>query len=434
MVRQELANGNAETFDVRFNQTLASQQYSTAVLGPCVIGWAGQIFLAGLVIGWATEYFKTELYRRDPLRRKVMLFAALALCLLQTGFNFSLLWFWTTNQARAAADLVRPTVPDALQPLSVSLLGPLVQSFLAKRAIKLLVARWAKWTATIFFGIVIFLEFVAAIFNVAISLRFHEGALGGVLLKLATYNLATGIWLWLAAAADVGVTVLLCVVLRKRIAGFNQSTDMKLRALCRLAVQSASYTSVLAVSGAIAAYSVPSDNLLFSSVPYPLWYLLPSCYPIALLTALSSRSIFASSDSSGYAAGMPTLNGGNAISLRPQQYRAEYSPDLEAGGTSSPGRGEKRRSRLFGGGMATQRDRAGTTTQGIQVDKHISVLVESEGSYEDVPGPDGLSIPLPTAPRGRSRGRRYEDEEGDEAAYRAQAITGRSDRREIWEV
>ncbi|GAA5822295.1 hypothetical protein JCM11251_006293 [Rhodosporidiobolus azoricus] len=437
----EAAHSRAETFDRLFNQTLASQDYATAVLGPCVIGWAGQILLAGVVLGWAERYFSTDLYRRDTLRHKVMLFFALALCLMQSGFNFSLLWYWTTSQDRAAADLVRPTVPDALQPLSVSLLGPLVQCFLAKRAIRLLVARWAKVAATIFFGVVIVLEFVAAIFNVAISLEFHKGRLRGVLLRLATYNLATGIWLWLAAAADVGVTVLLCVVLRKRIAGFNQSTDKKLRALCRLAVQSASYTSVLAVGGAIAAYSAPQNNLLFSSVPYPLWYLLPSCYPIALLTALSSRQIFASSDSSAYAAGTPTLANGNSVSLRPH-YNGDYSPDLDATRMSPQmGRGEKRRSRLFGGGGGgTRRDRFGTATGAIQVDKHVSVMVESEcGSAEEYPlAPldNGVAVPFPAARSTASPNRRRlnpDDEDDDESAYRAQIITGRSDRKEIWE-
>jgi hypothetical protein len=70
---------------------------------------------------------------------------------------------------------------DALQPLSTAILGPLVQAFLAKRAIRvrssfsslfdpclpfclqLLHARWAKWTATIGFSIVITCEAVAAI-------------------------------------------------------------------------------------------------------------------------------------------------------------------------------------------------------------------------------------------------------------------------------
>ncbi|BGP17961.1 hypothetical protein JCM10213v2_006009 [Rhodosporidiobolus nylandii] len=365
------SHGEAAAFNTVFNQTLASQDYSNHVLGPCVIGWAGQIALWGMVVGWAVQYAHSELFQHDAPRRRWLLGAVVAICTVQAGFNFALLYHWTTTQGRAAENLVHPTVLDAIQPLSVSLLGPLVQAFLARRAIGLLLSPVTKWLAGIFFAVVISCEFVAAVFNIVISLMFHANELGGTLLRLATYNLATGIWLWFAAIADVGVTVLLCVVLNRRIAGFSSTTDGKLRRLCWLAVQSASYTAILAVGGALAAYAAPADDLLVSSIPYAFWYLLPSCYPLALLTALSSRLILRGQHSQptdpsygyGIGGGLSVSPAGGAIELtatKTQRGRDKFAH------THSH--------------IRTKLER-GHSQSGIQVDKHISVRIDADDDY-----------------------------------------------------
>ncbi|GAA5898349.1 hypothetical protein JCM6882_000134 [Rhodosporidiobolus microsporus] len=281
------------------NQTLASEEFSIAILGPSVMGWAGQIALWGMVVAWAGDYFRSELFKRDPPRRKAILIFAVTLCTLQTGCNFYLLFKWSTHQERDAYVILEPSRVNALQPLSAGLLGATVQSFLASRAIGLLTKRWSKRLATAFFTVSIFLELFFSLFNVVLNQLFHDGMLSDTLIKLVTYSAISGIWLWFAAITDVGVTVVLCVVLRKRIAGFNESTDNKLRTLCWLAVQSASYTAVFALAGAISAYATPF-NLLYSSIPFAFWYLLPSCYVLALITALCSRLIL----------GAPTILGG----------------------------------------------------------------------------------------------------------------------------
>ncbi|GAA6019374.1 hypothetical protein JCM10207_001276 [Rhodosporidiobolus poonsookiae] len=389
----------AATFDTRFNQTLASQAYSDAVLGPCVFGWAGQLALWGMVVGWTGAYVRSDLFKRDPPRRRLLLLVVVALCTMQAGFNLELLYYWTTSQARAAADLVRPTIPDALQPLSVSLLGPLVQGFLAKRAIGLLVSRTARWIAYVLFSIVIVCEFVAAIFNIAISLLFHKDELSGILLQWATYNLASGIWLWFAAAADVGVTVLLVVVLRKRIAGFNSVTDFKLRALCWMAIQSASYTAVLAVSAAVIAYSVPADNLLYSSVPYPLWYLISACYPLALLTALNSRLILrnANSQATAYTIDVPAPGPGGKGCTCACSCGAAALNNAGAGGVQTQGILLRRPVLLSPGTPNARLSRFGEMSLGlagggITVDRQVSIHVE-----------DGLAADVDEKPRGGRR-------------------------------
>ncbi|GAA5822291.1 hypothetical protein JCM11251_006291 [Rhodosporidiobolus azoricus] len=254
-------NEQAASYNTLTNQTVATQEFSTAIIGPSALGWIGQIALWGMVVAWAGDY-----------------------C------NFYLIFRWTTQQNREAYSILEPSRVNSLQPLSAGLLGVTVQSFLARRAIKLLTGRWSKRLTTAFFAIVITLELFFSIFNVVLNNLFHDEKLSGRLLRFVTYSLISGIWLWSAAVADIGVTVVLCVVLRKRIAGFNETTDRKLRALCWLAVQSASYTAFLALGGAISAYATP-NNVLVSSVPFAFWYLLPSCYVLALITALCSRLV-----------------------------------------------------------------------------------------------------------------------------------------------
>ncbi|GAA5856046.1 hypothetical protein JCM8547_002954 [Rhodosporidiobolus lusitaniae] len=416
----------------------ATQHYSTAILGPCVLGWAGQLMLYGMVVAWTSDYVKSDLYRRDPPRRRVMLFSVVGLSTMQAAFNLYLLWFWTTSQARAAEDLIRPTYPDALQPLSSLTMAPIVQSFLAKRAIKLLHAPWAKWLSTVFFGVIIVCEFIAALYNVIISILFHQGQLEGALLKAAQFNSITGAWLWCAAICDVGVTVLLCVVLHKRIAGFNSQTDTLLQKLSKLAIQSASYTAVLAVLGAILAYAVPNDNLTYSSIPYPFWYLLPSCYPIALLTALSSRAIFAQSASSANETNKVT----NALSGAP--HTAAGGLDFASPRTAAFSPGGDRRSRFFdtvGLGLSSKQHRRQNSSSspagrlrpadGITVEKRTTICFDSDDDDDPIsPVPYrmrvGLPQPQPETPD-LERGREEEEE------YGMKEITGKSTRKEVWE-
>lgn len=56
-------------------------------------------------------------------------------------------------------------------------------------------------------------------------------------------------WLWSCAFTDVFITFSLTIALRKRIAGFNSSTDSVLRKLIFVAVETASYTAVFALLG-----------------------------------------------------------------------------------------------------------------------------------------------------------------------------------------
>jgi len=128
---------------------------------------------------------------------------------------------------------------------------PCVADLPAPRSSQLVTLRWAKRLILACFAILIVLEFGALIFSTVLGILFHMNRLSSGLLHAARYGLIPGVWLVLAAVTDVAISVLLVLVLRRRIAGFNASTDGRLRALSRLAVQSASYTALVAFLGFI---------------------------------------------------------------------------------------------------------------------------------------------------------------------------------------
>ncbi|GAA6019378.1 hypothetical protein JCM10207_001278 [Rhodosporidiobolus poonsookiae] len=404
-------SSDALAFNTLFNQTQASEEYVQYTLGPCVFGWLAQIALWGVVLAQAAEYVKSDLYRRDPPRRRRLLQAAVLVCTVQTGFNVYLVFHYTTAQARDAASITRPTIIDALQPLSLLFLAPMVQSFLAKRAIGLLTAHWAKLAARAFFSVVIVCEIAAILFNIVISVLTAYNHLNGKLLEVSYYSLATGIWLWLTALTDVGVTLLLILVLRKRIAGFNSSTDAMLRALMKLAIQSASYTAILATCGAITSYATP-NSIKLASIPLPFWYSLSSAYVLALLTALRSRTALRAA-SSGHLTDPVTAAGGGggggmkgmrtaspgasmvainvtpgtpALGLAHGASGGPHSPYLHAAraGSPSPSRsptGSPRRARGIGAAPAPYLDMRAERRRPegrVAVAQHVEIQVDSE--------------------------------------------------------
>lgn len=48
----------------------------------------GQVFLAGIALTMAINYWSSEAWARDPTRRKVLLVAVVGLCLAQVGCVF----------------------------------------------------------------------------------------------------------------------------------------------------------------------------------------------------------------------------------------------------------------------------------------------------------------------------------------------------------
>ncbi|GAA5859989.1 hypothetical protein JCM8547_003047 [Rhodosporidiobolus lusitaniae] len=393
MSREEVAHWNTLT-----GNDLASQSYSWWIIGPGLVGWTGNLLLWGMVAGWTGVFLRSEAFKREPFRRKLLLFWVVFSCTLSAGSDYYLIFRWGTTQARDAFSMIAPSPVNALQPTACAMTGVPTQTFLAMRAIKLLRARWAKIACSVFFGLLISVQTAFMIFNTALNYEFGHDRLSGRLLNMVVDGIASGVWLWASAAIDVGITTILVVVLRKRIAGVFEDTDSKLRRLSWLAVQSASYTAVLATVGATTAYA--ARGILYSSLAFTFWYPLPSCYGLALLTSLSSRAIFQNSPS----------RGGDNLPLDPPAIligNTSYglggkgcSCRCMCGTSALPRRMQLEMGEKSGGGSGRVRSEFGTGS-GVMVAEEVSIVVETTDDDEQAYGTmkSRSRLPVPSLTR-----------------------------------
>lgn len=77
-----------------------------------------------------------------------------------------------------------------------------------------------------------------------------------------TYNVLVLIWFCLGAAIDLVLTATLIVCLRRSVLGFNPNTDGAIKRIMRVALQTASYTSLLSVTGAVMAALPPQPRTI----------------------------------------------------------------------------------------------------------------------------------------------------------------------------
>jgi hypothetical protein len=78
----------------------------------------------------------------------------------------------------------------------------------------------------------------------------HKQYYNNTIAKISlSFNQSVAIWLWNAAFVDVAISVSLLITLKQRYAGSNNSTDSILRKLILISLQTAAYTSFLAVAG-----------------------------------------------------------------------------------------------------------------------------------------------------------------------------------------
>ncbi|KAM0749377.1 hypothetical protein T439DRAFT_48756 [Meredithblackwellia eburnea MCA 4105] len=246
------------------------------------------MILFGVVVNTFWSYLASPLYPRDSVRTKIFVWTVVILDALATAINAWEIYHYGTWQDRTAAALYMVTPTDCLPPIVVGMVAALVQTYLARRAGRMFLQR--RVLKTIFLcviGVMILVAWVASIGSGIMNLEFTWGTWEEAL--PFTYNNVTGTWLWISAGIDVIITVSLSWTLRKHIAGFNQNTDSMLRRLIRLGMQTAAYTSVFEVCGALFAVVFPPANIATVNVLFAFAFPLSSLYTLSLLATLSSR-------------------------------------------------------------------------------------------------------------------------------------------------
>lgn len=109
---------------------------------------------------------------------------------------------------------------------------------------------------------------------------------------LGPQQIGVAIWLIGAAITDSTISLALFFNLRARskaAGGFNPTTSKLLGMLIRTGLQTAAYTAINSIGGAVVSVAFDETNLMTTDVPYAFFLPMSSLYALSLLTTLNSR-------------------------------------------------------------------------------------------------------------------------------------------------
>ncbi|GAA6016466.1 hypothetical protein JCM10207_003873 [Rhodosporidiobolus poonsookiae] len=261
----------------------ATQLQSTQILLPITLGCQIALVLYGIYVVLHGRYVASKMYKKALRPVKAMLWVVFVLLTGYAGLCVAEITTWTITTDRSLGRLYSGYTFEYFPGFIGSIIGNIVQSFLAVRASSLLRNNVLRWAFLGFTFLLILFSIVANILQMANNWLFYSGKD-----YLVDFNNISTAWFFSLAAIDILISISLYATLKQRIGGFNASTDALLRRLAITALQTAAYTSVLALCGAIlsACYRSSSTSYLLG---YAFFYPVPCCYGLSLYTTLSAR-------------------------------------------------------------------------------------------------------------------------------------------------
>ncbi|GAA5903323.1 hypothetical protein JCM6882_008135 [Rhodosporidiobolus microsporus] len=257
-----------DILDVPTADSPATQTQAIRILLPCTAGWMASLWFFGIYSILHGQYVLGPYYGRLSWRVKSVLWAVFVFLLLYMLCIVGEQALWTVTTDRSLFHHYNGDWIDPLLPVFGGIVAALVQGLLSTRAALMIsraTYRWAFMTFTTLF----------ILFTLAMAM-----------LTSAANFLAA--WLWGSAATDLIISLSLALTLRKRIAGFSHTTDALLKKLIVAALQTASYTTLLAILGATTSVAFDDWNG-FAAVNYAFFCPLFPCYGISLYTTLATR-------------------------------------------------------------------------------------------------------------------------------------------------
>ncbi|KAM0754600.1 hypothetical protein T439DRAFT_377055 [Meredithblackwellia eburnea MCA 4105] len=297
-------------YDTLTGLPLASQQVASALLTPCFIGWSLHSFLCGIVLSNFYHYIKRGLFSRDKTHIKIAVVLVVAGDVAITTINLVENNYWGSTQYRSAANLATSIWIDTLPTLISPGIGLIVQSFFAHRSYKLIKSRRWKAIWAVCIGLSIAFSFAAGIATFASYARYLTNTVEAGL--PLTYANCLAAWFLSATVVDVANSGVLCFLLYSKIAGFNKNTDNILFYLIRLAIQTASYTAIVALATTILDFVLNPNSYLTEDISFATWIPIPSLYALSLFTTLSARDTVAPAQDDSRATGVG-IGGGTGM-------------------------------------------------------------------------------------------------------------------------
>ncbi|GAA5983525.1 hypothetical protein JCM11641_005838 [Rhodosporidiobolus odoratus] len=267
---------------------VATSLESAGLLAPSSAGWQLAMVLYGMYLVVHGRYVSGRLYKKAMVRVKALLWVVFVLLTCYIGLIYAEQIQWTTATNRNVVFLLNGTPFESFPPLFGGFVAAPVQTLLMLRTAALLPKNriFGRYLFLLVIGLGILLALGGAVATCAINLTYFYGNYDSLKID---FNAALSLWLWTSCIIDVLISAALACTLKQRVAGFNEQTDGLLKRLIQSAMQTAAYTSVLALVGAITATVFSEASPRFAFVNYAFWAPLPCCYGLSLYTTLSTR-------------------------------------------------------------------------------------------------------------------------------------------------
>ncbi|GAA6062405.1 hypothetical protein JCM10212_006191 [Sporobolomyces blumeae] len=258
---------------------------TAALLGPQAAAWQVSFVLWGIFLILHLQYTLSPTYSRHSFAVRVTSWVVFVLVGIFNVLAFVNNFHWMVVINRSTYTIFIGWPLDFVFPSVTGATGFIVQAFLALRASVLIRNRKIRIAFLGALGLTILTSLVFSLLTTASGFMYFYGTPNKIVLD---YNKSAALWLWTSASADVAISVSLYFTLKQRL-GHSAKTDSILRKLILTALQTASYTSVLAVTGAIVSLIFKVDQSSNALLHFAFWMPLPGCYALSLHTTLATR-------------------------------------------------------------------------------------------------------------------------------------------------
>ncbi|KAM0752665.1 hypothetical protein T439DRAFT_323281 [Meredithblackwellia eburnea MCA 4105] len=310
-----------------------SSKLASALTGPILAGHLTNILLYGFLLSTFLNFSKTPAWRSMSRLHRTVLLLVLALDTVEVGFGVNDILYFGTNVSPSFAVFAQGTLPECYEPLITALIAALCQLVLALRALKITESVYIRYACIVVFGSIVLLETLWAIFLTYFSVAYHDGNYNAAIGKLGLTQ-ALYLWMWFAAGADSIITASYITIIIRKMKGQSDTARSITKLIIKGAIQSASYTAILALATAISTQVTANGGPMVYIIPYAFWLPLSSLYALSLFATFTIGDRVTEK-----------IRNEHSVSL---QRDSKFAPESSVGVTSTNGNGHSSANPMLG--------------------------------------------------------------------------------------
>ncbi|GAA6007223.1 uncharacterized protein JCM10292_003949 [Rhodotorula paludigena] len=257
-----------------------------SVTGPVVMGSAAAVLLYGVLLSQFTRYLQSPGWHRSTWPNRIAILVVMVFVTTAVALSLHDIWYYGTLASLDLDFVLSGTAAQGFEPFLCGIVAFMVQTMLVLRVLKVLDARWLRYTfVATTVGAALF-SCLSACFYGGFSVAYHYDSLVNTDIGL-DWNGWYQAWLWTAAAVDVNITSIYIFAINRRLGDGAETTRSVMRLVLLSAIRSAAYTAIVAIIAAITAQVFKLDDPMTYLICYAFWEPLPPIYALSLFTTLS---------------------------------------------------------------------------------------------------------------------------------------------------